>query len=213
MENNHGNINRFTLFSLFPQVINATINKGPANNTEACLQHEITRLTGENFDLREKIENLGDTIKRLKRQLKAYMKKLNEAGVSDVKFDFNSEEMGKGIAASDAADANANAAQTLNNNMPVIRKKEHDYVGMFEYKGDQLQQVLKALIYDLKAKTAAQMLPGLPAYILFMMIRYTDYVNNEDAVRSLIQGAISLVKKVIKKRGLNDLEVRRNYLN
>ena len=43
------------------QVINATINKGPANNTEACLQHEITRLTGENFDLREKIENLAST--------------------------------------------------------------------------------------------------------------------------------------------------------
>ena len=44
------------------QVINATINKGPANNTEACLQHEITRLTGENFDLREKIENLASTL-------------------------------------------------------------------------------------------------------------------------------------------------------
>ena len=42
-------------------MINATINKGPANNTEACLQHEITRLTGENFDLREKIENLAST--------------------------------------------------------------------------------------------------------------------------------------------------------
>ena len=39
--------------------------------------------------------------------------------------------------------------------------------------------------------------------------RYTDYVNNEDAVRSLIQGAISHVKKVIKKRGLNDLEASR----
>ena len=38
--------------------------------------------------LREKIENLGDTIKRLKRQLKAYMKKLNEAGgESDCHFD------------------------------------------------------------------------------------------------------------------------------
>ena len=107
------------------QVINATINKGPANNTEACLQHEITRLTGENFDLREKIENLGDTIKRLKRQLKAYMRKLNEAGVSDVKFDFNSEDLGKGVAAAaDAADANASAggAGSLNNNV-VIRKK------------------------------------------------------------------------------------------
>ena len=60
--------------------------KGRARETEAelkaeaCLQHENTRLTGENFDLREKIENLGDTIKRLKRQLKAYMKRLNEAG-------------------------------------------------------------------------------------------------------------------------------------
>jgi hypothetical protein len=27
------------------------------------------------------------------------------------------------------------------------------------------------------------MLPGLPAYILFMMIRYTDHINNDDAVR------------------------------
>ena len=35
------------------QVINATINKGPANNTEACLQHEITRLTGEGRDSEE----------------------------------------------------------------------------------------------------------------------------------------------------------------
>jgi predicted nucleic acid-binding Zn-ribbon protein len=62
------------------QVIHQTISKGPANQTEACLQHEITRLTGENFDLREKIENLNETIKRLKRQLKSYMKKLHEVG-------------------------------------------------------------------------------------------------------------------------------------
>ena len=124
--------------------------------------------------------------------------------VSDVKFDFTLDDAAKVVAASDAAEAEA-ANASLNNNMPVIRKKassfsnnecaarigrskkrhfpqfapkvmfvsrqEHDYVGMFEYKGEQLQQVLKALIYDLKAKTAAQMLPGLPAYILFMMIR------------------------------------------
>lgn len=61
-------------------VINNTINRDPVNNTELCLQHEITRLTGENFDLREKIESLNDTIKRIKRQLRAYYKKLNEMG-------------------------------------------------------------------------------------------------------------------------------------
>ncbi len=57
------------------------------------------------------------------------------------------------------------------------------------------------------------MLPGLPAYILFMMIRYTDYINNDENVRSLIQGAISLVKKVVKKKGMNDLEVKTLWLS
>ncbi len=66
---------------------------------------------------------------------------------------------------------------------------------------------------DLKPKMAVQMLPGLPAYILFMMIRYTDYVNNDENVRSLIQGAISLVKKVVKKKGMNDLEVKTLWLS
>jgi hypothetical protein len=144
------------------------------------------------------------------------------ATLPDIKFDLTAD------------DDNAINLQRgdSSNNMPVIRKKEHDYLGMFEYKRDQEQQVLKALIYgeklhchflefakslnfvipDLKPKTAVQMLPGLPAYILFMMIRYTDYVNNDENVRSLIQGAISLVKKVIKKKGMNDLEVRNNDL-
>jgi len=57
------------------------------------------------------------------------------------------------------------------------------------------------------------MLPGLPAYVLFMMIRYTDYVNNDELVRSLIQGAISMVKKVVKKKGMNDLEVKTLWLS
>ena len=31
--------------------------------------------------------------------------------------------------------------------MPVIRKKESDHIGMFEYKRDQEHAILKALIY------------------------------------------------------------------
>ena len=40
------------------------------------MQHELTRLTGENFDLRERNDEREDAIKRLKKQLKIYMKKL-----------------------------------------------------------------------------------------------------------------------------------------
>ena len=63
------------------------------------------------------------------------------------------------------------------------------------------------LFPDLKPKVAVQMLPGLPAYILFMMIRHTDYYNDDEAVKSLIQGAINMIKKVVKKKGMNDLDV------
>ncbi len=52
----------------------------PEQHEEANMQHEITRLTGENFDLQEKIEALNEQVKILKRQHKLYLKKLAESG-------------------------------------------------------------------------------------------------------------------------------------
>ena len=37
-------------------------------------------MTSENFDLREKIENLNDNIRRLKKMLKTYMKRIEDSG-------------------------------------------------------------------------------------------------------------------------------------
>ena len=175
---------------------------GRTTNTEACLQHEITRLTSENFDLRERVEALNDNKRQYKRMLKAYMKKMSETGTPIPDIDFAAPVEGaveQGVVESEL--------------MPVIRKKDHDYLGIFEYRKEQEEQILKALIYDLKPKVALQMIPGLPAYILFMMIRYTDYVNNESNVRSLIQQSIFFVKKVIKRKGMNDLEVKTLWLS
>jgi len=45
---------------------------------------------------------------------------------------------------------------------------------------------------------ATQQLPGLPAYILFMCIRHTDYVNDDDKVRSLLTNTINCIKKTVK---------------
>lgn len=45
------------------------------------------------------------------------------------------------------ASSNSGRMAAEDSDMPVIRKKEHDYLGMFEYKKEQEQQVLKALIY------------------------------------------------------------------
>jgi len=40
----------------------------------------------------------------------------------------------------------------------------------------------------------------LPAYILFMCMRHTDHMNDDEKVRSLLACAINSIKKVVKVR-------------
>lgn len=52
---------------------------------------------------------------------------------------------------------------------------------------------------DLKPGGAADaFIPGLPAYIIFMCVRYADSVNDEQRVSSLLNSAISSIKSVVK---------------
>lgn len=52
---------------------------------------------------------------------------------------------------------------------------------------------------ELKPPDAADGLtPGLPAYIIFMCVRYADCVNDEQRVSSLLNSAISSIKGVVK---------------
>ena len=53
-------------------------------------------------------------------------------------------------------------------------------------------------ISDLKPKIATNLLPGLPAYILFMCIRHTDYINDDEKVRCLLNNTVQGIKRVIK---------------
>ena len=62
------------------------------------------------------------------------------------------------------------------------------------------------LLVDLKPRQAGNHIPGLPAYVLFMCIRHTDYMNDDDKVRSLLSNGISSIKKIVKKRQ-DDVEV------
>ncbi|CAG9820455.1 unnamed protein product [Phaedon cochleariae] len=96
----------------------------PQTQGEAYMQMEITRLTTENLELHDKIDLLNETVRKLKKQRKVY----------------------------------------------------------------------------LKPRTAVALLPGLPAYIIFMCIRHTDYINDEDKVRCLLSTFTNTLKKVMRKR-------------
>ncbi|CAN9499418.1 unnamed protein product [Ophioblennius macclurei] len=155
---------------------------------EAGLKHEITRLTKENLELLEDGERQDKTMRRLKKQLKFYQKKVDDYEAS-LQQRYTASMM----------------------NAPVrtvhITRKEKEYQGMLKYKQGEEQRLLKNLVTDLKPRgVAVSFTPGLPAYIIFMCLRYADNVNNDQRVSDLLNSTISSVKGVIKRKG-NDFEV------
>uniref|UniRef100_A0A3B4GVA1 Unconventional myosin-Va-like n=1 Tax=Pundamilia nyererei TaxID=303518 RepID=A0A3B4GVA1_9CICH len=150
---------------------------------EASLKLEITRLTRENLELLEQQEKQDKTIRKLKKQLKLYMKKVED-------FEGNHKEL------------SFPPGRAVN-----ITRKEKEYQGMLEYKQGDESRLLKNLVIDLKPRgVAVSFTPSLPAYIIFMCVRYADIVNDDQRVSTLLNSTISSIKGVIKRRG-NDFEV------
>lgn len=165
------------------KLLSQNLKKTPQAQTDAILQHEINRLTGENVDLREKIDGLAEQLKKYKRQLKIYAKKMKDGGILD-----------------QPGDVKVEGAEEHGKNMPEIKHKDAENLGMLEYKSEDENIIIKNLIIDLKPKLAVTLLPGLPAYILFMCIRHTDYINDDEKVKNLLNNIVFGIRKVIKKR-------------
>lgn len=74
-----------------------------------------------------------------------------------------------------------------------------NYLGMFKYTPQKEQLVLDILITNLDPQTALKFPPHLPAYVLFMCVRYIDEVNDDVQVKSLLNNMIVSLKRVVKK--------------
>ncbi|CAG0897085.1 unnamed protein product [Darwinula stevensoni] len=136
-------------------------------------------------ELKEELEKEKEQNRKLKRTLQAHMKqneKLKGTDVEKVDQDLKSTEVAQ-----------------------IKHKVNQDYMGIFEFKSGMEGTIAKHLIVDLKPKVAQTLLPGLPAYILFMCLRYTDHINDENRLRAFLVPTISGIKKVVKKRQ-NDLD-------
>ncbi|XP_042199989.1 unconventional myosin-Va [Callorhinchus milii] len=196
------------------QLLAQNLQLPPEARIEASLQHEITRLTNENLyyeelyaddpmkyqfyrislykriiDLMEQLEKQDKTVRKLKKQLKVFAKKIGELEVGQTE--------------------NVSPAQIVDEPIrPVnIPRKEKDFQGMLEYKKDDELKLIKNLILELKPRgVAVNLIPGLPAYIMFMCVRHADYVNDDQKVRSLLTSTINGIKKVLKKRS-DDVEI------
>uniref|UniRef100_A0A3B1IEH2 Unconventional myosin-Va n=1 Tax=Astyanax mexicanus TaxID=7994 RepID=A0A3B1IEH2_ASTMX len=166
------------------QLLAQNLQLPPEARIEASLQHEITRLTNENLDLMEQLEKQDKTVRKLKKQLKVFAKKINDLEGGQI------ENVSPGQMADEPI-------------RPVsIPRREKDFQGMLEYKKEDELKLVKNLILELKPRgVAVNLIPGLPAYILFMCLRHADYINDDQKVRALLTSTINSIKKILKKRG------------
>lgn len=93
------------------------------------------------------------------------------------------------------------------NELAVIKKRAQSYQGIFKYDNKDRRQILQKLIVDLTPRVAITLLPGLPAYIVFMCIRYTDLLNSDDDVRTLLTDFIKMIKKLYRRPNTSDCRV------
>uniref|UniRef100_A0A8C2LHA5 Unconventional myosin-Va n=1 Tax=Cricetulus griseus TaxID=10029 RepID=A0A8C2LHA5_CRIGR len=88
-----------------------------------------------------------------------------------------------------------------------------EYLGMLEYKKEDEAKIIQNLILDLKPRgVVVNMIPGLPAHILFMCVRYADSLNDANMLKSLMNSAINGIKHVVKEH-FEDLEMLSFWLS
>ncbi|XP_013918012.1 PREDICTED: unconventional myosin-Vb, partial [Thamnophis sirtalis] len=175
------------------EVFLQTLQLSPEAQVEFGIQQEISRLTSENLDLKEMLEKLEKNEKKLKKQLRIYMKKVQdyEADQAVTQSEKRKHEISRHVA---------------------VQRKEKDFQGMLEYCEEDESSLIKNLITDLKPQTVSATVPCLPAYILFMCIRHADYINDDQKVHSLLTSTINGVKKVLKKHN-EDFEMTSLWLS
>ncbi|NXL83036.1 MYO5B protein, partial [Alectura lathami] len=104
-----------------------TLQLSPEAQVEFGLQQEITRLTNENLDLKELLEKMVKNEKKLKKQLKIYMKKVQ---------DFEALQ----------TIAPEERRQQERNMQVAVQRKEKDFQGMLEYYNEDEPLLIRNLI-------------------------------------------------------------------
>ncbi|CAG9794436.1 unnamed protein product [Diatraea saccharalis] len=173
----------------YQKLLSADLSQEPKNKNQEFAQNEIIRLAAESLALQERVDKLSESCRRYKNQIRLLVNKLKEVGVEDVNDILESNDTVVAVNSSLPLEV-----------APVTRKKEREYLGMFEYRRQDEPTIIKKLITDLKPKVAVTLLPGLPAYILFMMLRHTDHVDDEPKMHQLMKAVRIAVKKTVKKR-------------
>ncbi|XP_017838584.1 unconventional myosin-Va isoform X1 [Drosophila busckii] len=121
-----------------------------------------------------------EELKLANAKLKAYRQ---DGGKLEHKIE---EEMTRNKVASSSSDVGAN----------VTKQKSQNPLGLMKFHNSDLDKILQRLLSSLTPRTVVGLLPGFPAYLIFMCIRYTDLTNADEDVRELLSKFVLQIKKM-----------------
>lgn len=79
--------------------------------------------------------------------------------------------------------------------MALVNKKPQTYQGICKYRHEDEGKIIQRLVTDYSPQIAITLMPGLPAYIFLMCVRYTDLMNADNHVRTLLSNIMTQSKK------------------
>lgn len=145
---------------------------------ERYLRMELDKSSSSFVESQEQLNVAKKQLLELQKRINILANRLKENGLSDSVLSGDAS-IGTGIA-------------------NVAKKKTHSYQGILKHQHADEAKLLQRLVSDLTPRTAITLLPSLPAYIMFMCIRYTDLLNADNQVKTFLTSFIVSVKKIYK---------------
>lgn len=153
---------------------------------ESYLRMELERSAGAFVDSQEQLGDARKQLQEMKKMNNILANRLKENGFGDSIL-LDDMHFGNGLTG-------------------VMKKKAQSFQGILKHQQADEAKILQRLVTDLTPRTAITLLPSLPAYLIFMSIRYTDLLNADSQVKSLLTNFILTVKKLYKMP--NKVEMR-----
>jgi myosin-5 len=119
------------------KLLAGALHRTPQGQTDAVIQHEISRLTADNLDLQEKNDLLSEQLKKYRSQMKL-AKKVKQEGVPAENQEASPEVR---------ETVHSSRRNERSESLPVVRKKETNYLGMFDFNMGDEKQIARNLVY------------------------------------------------------------------
>ncbi|CAF1537304.1 unnamed protein product, partial [Adineta ricciae] len=155
------------------------------NTVDDAMKQQIANVINENLELHQQIQTNHAEIRKLRRVIKLVNKSFSAGNVSweQVLQNGSMNGMGQLNGHNDISNSMLLTTTTGPTNVPgnvdLRRQSIRHFSGMIKCNPQETERITDAVVLELKPRLAAKYIPGLPAYILFMCIRYIDFVDDE----------------------------------